>query len=287
MIIDIFLIIIALISLILGSIHDIKTHEVPDWLNFSLLSTGLALRLIYSITFNQFTYFTYAILSLIAMILLGTLLYYTKQWGGGDAKLLMALGTIFATKPFFIKPQPIPFLITLIINILIVGAIYGIIYSIVLVLKNRKKFIQEFKTVSNRENIKFIQKLILILSTIILILIITSKNTETRFILGILTILIILYTYFWIAIKSLEKCCMEKTISISKAVEGDWLAQDIIKNKKLILSKNNPGLEKKDIEKLKRLRIDYIKIKQGIAFVPSFLLGTIVTLLGFNILNFI
>ena len=282
---DIFLAIIVLVSLVLASIHDIKTHEVPDWLNFSLIAIGLSSRLIYSIITTEYSYFIYGIIGALSMFLLGTLLYQTKQWGGGDAKLLIALGAIFATNPEFVPSSPIPFLVTLVINILLIGAVYGSLFSIYLIIRNRNKFYHEIKILLKQNNVIFVQKLILTLSLFIILISLFNQDRDTKFILISLLVFIIIYTYFWIIIKAVENACMHASISPNKLVEGDWLADDVIINKKIIYSKYSPTLDKKDIEKLKKLNIKSVSIKQGIPFVPSFLFGTIITLLGFNIFN--
>ena len=64
----------------------------------------------------------------------GILLYLARQWGGGDTKLLMALGALFGTRPFFVPASTFsfPFLAVLLINIAIVGALYGLCASLIL-----------------------------------------------------------------------------------------------------------------------------------------------------------
>ena len=56
MIIDIILIITGLIGLIIASITDIKTREVPDWLSYSLIIIGLTIRLFYSLAYQEWLF---------------------------------------------------------------------------------------------------------------------------------------------------------------------------------------------------------------------------------------
>ena len=72
---------------------------------------------------------------------------------------------------------------------------------------------------------------------------------------------------------------MNKTIPLSKVTEGDWLTENVYKNKKLILSKNLPGLTLQDIKRLKSLKIKQVKIKYGMPFIPSFLIAFIISLI--------
>ncbi len=66
-------------------------------------------------------------------------------------------------------------------------------------------------------------------------------------------------------------------------VEGDWVAEDIIVNGKIVISKNNPGLTKKDIEFLKKLykqgKIKKIKVIEGIPMVPAIFIAYLLTIL--------
>ena len=49
MVLDVILIILALIVLLIASYTDLKTREVPDWLNYSLIFSALII-----VTFIQF-----------------------------------------------------------------------------------------------------------------------------------------------------------------------------------------------------------------------------------------
>ena len=51
--IEVFLAIIAIIWLIFASISDIKTHEVPNWLTYSLIIIGFSSALLKSILFKN------------------------------------------------------------------------------------------------------------------------------------------------------------------------------------------------------------------------------------------
>ena len=67
--------------------------------------------------------------------------------------------------------------------------------------------------------------------------------------------------------------------SVNELVEGDWLAEDIIYNGKVIIGKEKPYIDKEDIELLKKLKIKKVKIREGIPFVPAFLISYIIYLL--------
>ena len=143
MLIELILVIIALIWLIFATYFDIKTQEIPDWLTYSLIIIAIVLKLLHSLATNEWNFFYYGLLGGLIFFAIGSLMYYTKQWGGGDTKLLAGLGIAFTSYPRFLlnylNPNlNFPFLFTLFINILIAGALYGIIWTFVLAIKNKK-----------------------------------------------------------------------------------------------------------------------------------------------------
>ena len=65
MIIDLILVSIGLIGLIIATYSDKKTTEIPDYLNYSLIITGLILRLLHSLTYNNFSSIKLALINLV------------------------------------------------------------------------------------------------------------------------------------------------------------------------------------------------------------------------------
>jgi len=265
--IDLILLSLGFIGLVVASLFDIKTREVPDWLNYSLIASGLGIRLIYSLATNFWAYFLYALLALGIVFVLSSIMYYTKQWGGGDAKLLMALSTLFA---YF--PSQNLFLLRLIINILIAGSIYGILFTIYFVLKKPREVKQELMKIIKKWHKVFTIILILLLAVSLFI-----PDNTLRVIALASVILLLFYQVVSVLIKAIEKVHLFKTIPVSKLTEGDWVTKDIIINKKKIYSKNSPGIEKWQIDEFKKHKIYLVPIKEGIPFVPAFLFGFIIT----------
>ena len=91
--------------------------------------------------------------------------------------------------------------------------------------------------------------------------------------------MVFVFPYLYIFVKSVENACMFKIVPVSKLIEGDWVADDIIVNKKIIYNKTKLFVEKKDILMFIKYNVKKVKIKEGIPFVPSFLIGTLVTLI--------
>lgn len=278
MVTDILLLIIALIALIFASIVDIKIKEVPNWISYNLIIVALAIRLISSITTKNYNYITDALIAVIIVFIIAEILYHIQIWGGGDSKLLIGLSAVFATSPTFLNNK-YPFLLLLLPLIFLSGAIYGLIWAIVLTIKNKKEFLNQYKKLTKLTKIRTIKIFSIILGIILIILLITQKQTRLKPILALLVLILITYTYLWKFAKAVENCCMYTKIKVSKLVEGDWIAKDIKYKNKIIYKKTNPGVKKEDITTLKKYKIKEVIIKQGIPFVPSFLIGTILAII--------
>jgi hypothetical protein len=101
-----------------------------------------------------------------------------------------------------------------------------------------------------------------------IILIILGFIEELFFPFGILVFII---PYFYLYAKSIDEVCMIKKIKTNDLMEGDWLYRDLKVGKKLIKA-DWDGLTKEQIKEIKK-RYKEIKIRQGIPFVPVFLIS--------------
>jgi Flp pilus assembly protein protease CpaA len=86
--------IIALIALVVASITDLKTREVPDYISYGLMFTAFAISLIYSIINLEYSYILQSLMGFIIGLIIAYSMFYLGQWGGGDSKLIMGLGAI-------------------------------------------------------------------------------------------------------------------------------------------------------------------------------------------------
>ena len=97
--------------------------------------------------------------------------------------------------------------------------------------------------------------------------------------LFILGILIFIFPYFYIYAKAVDQASMVKKVNTSKLTEGDWLYEDVKVEGKLIRA-NWAGLSKEDIRLIKKkYKNKRILIRQGIPFIPVFLIAFIVLIL--------
>ena len=91
---SIVILVIGLIVLLIGSYTDIRTREVPDWVDYGLIFIGLGTRLIYSFATFDWSYLIEGILGFAVFLAIAYAMFYAGQWGGGDAKMMMGLGAL-------------------------------------------------------------------------------------------------------------------------------------------------------------------------------------------------
>lgn len=284
--IDVIVITSCLIVLGIGSYTDIRTREVPDWLSYGFIFFGLGFRLIYAIMFDNWFIFLYGITGFLIFFLLGLLLYYTGQWGGGDSKTLMGLGSVIGFEFIFGS-----FLVSLFINMLFVGAVYGLLASMLTALMNKKKFINETKKIMQHETFKQARKVVLTMSVLFIISAFFASDLPTRIVVLMLAGLGMLTLYLWTFVRAVEKAAMYKYVKPTELTEGDWIVDEVKVKGKQIVGPKDLGVSKEQIKTLishyRKGHIKKILIKNGIPFVPSFLIAFIVTLFIGNMLLFV
>jgi Flp pilus assembly protein protease CpaA len=256
--------IFALIWLVFASVQDLRTRTISNWISFSLIIFVLGFRFFYSLFNENFAFFYQGLIGLGIFFVLGNLLYYGRMFAGGDAKLMIALGTIL---PFSENLSiNIKIFILFFILFLFAGAFYGLAWSIFLSSKNFKIFKKEFSKQLNKN-----KKIIYPSIFFAIILIILGFYEILFFYFGILAFI---FPYLYIYAKAVDEACLVKKIKTSDLEEGDWLYHDLKIQKKLIKA-NWHGLEKEQIKKIQK-KFKEIKIRQGIPFVPVFLISFLI-----------
>jgi len=260
----IFIFFLAIVWLIFAAIQDLRSREIANWLNLSLITFALGFRFFYSLFSESFSFFYQGIFGLVIFFIIGNLLYYGKFFAGGDAKLMMALGTILPFSETFSINLSI-FLIFFLI-FFIVGALYTIFSTIYLSLSNFNAFKKEFSA-----NFKKNKKVIFLIFLLGLLILIFGFWEDVFFLLGIL---IFLLPYFYVYVKAVDESCLVREIKTNQIREGDWLYKNLKIGKKIIKADWN-GLGKKEILQLKKV-YKTVLIRYGLPFSPVFLISFLI-----------
>ncbi|MFH1066145.1 MAG: A24 family peptidase [Nanoarchaeota archaeon] len=282
MITGIILVIVALLVLLIATYTDFKTGEIPDWLSYSFIISALGIRLLHSILYNDRLYMLYGIIGFAAMAVFSMLIYYTRQWGGGDAKIAMGLGAAFATSPL-VYTSDVPYLLSLVSNIFIAGGIYGMLWGVYVFARNFKKTLRVAKEEVIARKWAYIIIIALPGMTMIISLFMTGINAVMAF---YFSLLILAYLLLFVFIKASEKSGMYARVLVSKLIEGDWVAEDIRIKGKPVYSKKSLGITKEQIALLRKAKIKTVIVKTGIKFLIAILIGTAATIAYGNIIVF-
>ncbi len=278
---------VALAFLSAAVINDVKKREVPNWVNYGLVIAGLGFGSLHSIVAFDWHFLAFSLAGALAALALSALMFYTGQWGGGDSKLLIGLGSLFGL-PFTAK---LPFLgvesqlVSFLLNLIAISVAYAIVIGTVLAIKNKKKFAAAAR--KQLESYSLLRKLLFIVSAVGLAIIFAVNDVTLRFTIVALLATLFFGLYLSIMAKAVEKACMLKFVSPLKLTEGDWIAKDVVVDGKRICGPKDLGIEKRQIRRLAELyrkgKIRVVLIKEGIPFSPSFLIAYIVTIFFGNL----
>lgn len=260
----IFLFALALIWIIFAVIQDLKSKEIANWLNFSLIAFALGFRFFYSLfALESFNFLYQGLIGLGIFFVIGNLFYYTRIFAGGDAKLMIALGSVLFLYGNFLSNIKVLFLFLLLF--LFIGAIYGLSASFFFVSKNFKNFKKEFLMLFKKN------KILVFFAMFFGLILMLFGFKSLFFIVGVV---LFIFPYFFIYTKSIDEACMVKKLKTNQLREGDWLYRDLKVGRKLIKA-NWEGLSKEDIREIKK-KHKKVLIRQGVAFSPVFLISFLI-----------
>lgn len=261
---------LTFICFAIASYHDFKTKEVPDYLTGFFIISALLIRVLWAV--NTWDYWKVLWACAFAPVALGVsyLLYKAKIWGGGDVKLMA--GAAIALSGF----EKSLFFDKFILNFLLVAPVYGIIATVALAFKNWAKV---SKAVKNQKKIVMALFCSWVLFAVLFYIFTSFESLTIVFIFGNLLFFL---SFLYILCKNVELLCFYKKVNPETLVEGDWLEEDVVVGGKTICRKGKI-LSEEDVNKLLKYKsdgkINKVLIKEGIPFIPSFLINFIVTLL--------
>ena len=250
---------IALFYLIIGSISDLKSREVLNYSNFSLIAIGFAFNIILAIIYSEYILIAESIAGFVICYIIAYIMYYTGQWGGGDAKLLMGLGALFGFQFSSFIPLgsiSMPFIIEFFINTLLLGALYGMLWSFTLAIINIKKVSKELnKKLKEARKTKYGIWTVTVIAFVIALI---SKEYIFKVLFVIIGLFITMMFYVWNFTKVVEKTVMYKNLSPDKITEGEWIVDDLVIDKKNFIKRSESGIITEDIiDKLKKHKEEF------------------------------
>lgn len=251
---------VALTGSLIAGIWDLRTTEIPDEIPTLMAGIGIFFWFVFALTFGSFYVFFMSIAVGLVFLVFGWVLYKAGQWGGGDAKLMAAIGCLVPT-----MPGAFIFSFSFFSNVFFVGAAYVIIYSIALGAMNQKLVFHHFK-----EDMKVTWKKIFmvpVIITAIFLSIMLYFNMIDFAMLSGLFISVFLIMVFWRYARVIEKKVFMKEVPASSLKEGDVLQE----------SKIWDGLTAEEASRLRKTKRKYV-IKEGVRFGPVFCIALVITI---------
>lgn len=225
----------------IASIYDIFRREVPDVIMYVLLMLSIIFFIL------NYQYLNFVGISIVILITIANLLWYFMGY--------WALGEVFSLESFVLVTQNVVSLLTLFYIMGVFLVLYVALYN----------YIKHIKVHERKDILKEI--FIVLLG---LILIKLSYYMNYLFVPELLMamIVILLIALFWNEIKEYQRNAFYLA-GYKDLVEGDWLLEPVRHNGKIIVPIRRTGINKEDIEKIKRLGIK-VKVKRGIPLIPAF-----------------
>lgn len=267
---------LGLAGILVGTATDIHHREVPDWVNYTMVLGGIGIGSLLALEAASWQPLISSALGLLTGYLIGALMYYTGQWGGGDAKMIMGLGALLgAPLEFFTGAADAPLLAYFLIATIFAGAAYGIIWMAVLLVTKRKIVLPALKKKLRHPLMIKVRVAAMIGVALAAAAAFIWLHIYTLLLLFI-AVVMLLTLYFALAVKAVEQTCFVKQQPVEDLVIGDWIIQEVRADGRVLVDESNTGITAQQIALLKEHDVETVKIKEGIPFVPSFLLAYVV-----------
>ncbi len=249
----------------LGSITDFRKREVPDYINYSFILFAVLLRIFWFFESKDFRHLIFPVIWGGLFYIISLIFCHAKIWGGGDSKALIASAVLFS---YFPMEGEIPFFVYFVVNVFFYGAVYSVFYCTIIALKNYKKLAVVFSK-DNKLILAFILPWVLAMP----LMFIFRDMSKIFFVFAV-------FINITLLLKIVEDEFFYKFVNSKELVEGDWIVNTIKINGKVVYdSKKEPYVEKKHLKLLKNYG-KKIKIREGVPFIPSFLIGLLMTIMN-------
>lgn len=263
---------IALIGSSAAAVWDLKTTEIPDQIPYAMIAAGLLFHGLQSYMAWSYWPILNSCAAGLGLLGFGFLMYYLGQWGGGDAKVLSAIGFLLPMPASFPKLF-FPFPISYLINVFFVGAAYMLLYATALAFLN-KKILSEFSKDMKASGSMLLMGSIALFAVFFAInfyltqLFQLQPNPAALAFNSLLPLsMTVLLFVVWKFARAVENIGFRKRVHVKKLRVGDVLLK----------SRLWEGITEKELRKIRKSGRRYVTIKEGVRFAPSFVLALIFT----------
>ncbi|MFH1623265.1 MAG: A24 family peptidase [Candidatus Aenigmatarchaeota archaeon] len=279
--------VVALAGSTLGALWDLRTTEIPDEVPYAMAAIAMLLYGYQSFMEWSVWPLAWSVAVGAAFFGFGFLMYRLGQWGGGDAKLLAAVGCLLPSvsslpaelasvgiEAFQDVRMLFPFPASYFFNVFFVGAAYMMLYAFVVAARNRGVFAAFGNDVkaSSRVFLAIAAALFIAFTGINLMLYrnfgmhIDPSSMLSNSLMPVAAAACIFLV--WKFAHAVENVGFKRTVPVSRLCVGDVLDS----------SKIWEGVTAADIRRIKRSGVRRVRVKEGVRFAPAFPLALLFTL---------
>ena len=272
----------ALVGSSVAAAWDLRTTEIPDPIPYAMIAIALLVYGYQSIV--QWDYMPLANSIAVGAVLFGFgyALYHFGQWGGGDVKLLSAIGFLLPNTAATGSLFPglylwFPFPLSYLFNVFFIGAIYMLTYALILALLNKKIFSEFGREVKASTNVIVAGSVALFVVFLFInwyfarslqLPLVAARQMSFILINSLVPLGVTLGLFFvWKFVRAVENVAFKKRVPVSKLKVGDVLLD----------SKVWDGITKRQMKRIQRSKKRYVWIKEGVRFAPAFPLALLFT----------
>jgi len=257
---------------------DFRYRYINDWLTWGLVGVGLVGHVLISLSEWSFTPVLYSLCAVAIFFGIANILFYAGAFGGGDVKLLIGLAATVSLYPAmllsYVSPRlaDYPFLVTVLVNILVIGAVYSVIYLCFKAAKHYEKFKRQFS-----KHFAGVKKLVYLCVGLLVVPIACAFFGWQLFIAASLFIGLCWLTVILIPFSKAVEKVMVYGAKPSELEAGDRPVSEIKVGSKLVYKPRRIGLTEDDVKRLQALeklgKLGKINVKDGVPYAPAILLG--------------
>ncbi len=265
---------IGVIGFSAAAYMDLKTTEFPDWLPYSIILSTIGAVALFSI-FQGTGLLIETLVTGGLFLAFGLGLYFTKQWGDGDAWLLGAMGFIIPGLGISAGNAVLPYQLVVLFNFFILSFIYLVAYSLALGFMNPKasrKFLRDLRGDARGLVgivIGFGAALALALAAMSLQFLIPPNLVLMTMCFPVFLAGLLLFVRYG---RFVESELFKRRVPVSRVRVGD-----------VPLSEKWKGLTEKEVKALRK-RGGSIVIKEGVRFAPVFVFTLLASFLFGNLI---
>ncbi|RMD67667.1 prepilin peptidase [Candidatus Pacearchaeota archaeon] len=260
---------LALVATFAAAWQDIKRKEIENWLNFSLLGFLLAYRAFYAVQNSQAQFFFLGVGGVIFTTIVANALYYTRTFGGGDAKLLIALGAML---PGENVGELLTYGAGFVVTLLFIGFLYTLFFSTFIALNSRKRFMKNLRDEWGKRPYATPLGIFGLLALLFFFVASFLGWSVQQRALSLAISLLLFSPWLYLYAKALERT-MVLSLHPRKLVEGDWLAEEVRIGRRVI-GRSVHGLNKDEIKLLVK-RGKKVRVINGVPFAPVFFVAVL------------